>query len=251
MLLSSIFIRLTGVSSLTHFTTTQRAPPCYVTHYQHGIPGIPTDGKVFLLKNSDTGSQIYLVGTNHIEQTEKETEQNLRNPAENVNESWFSIFGCLNPIGRWYHSWRGVAIEECLKLNAKLIPIDRELGYFHIEFPWKTQFQRHIALWKYKSKEHLMEKGSRSYVREITRVERILVPELYKLFIEDRDKHMFIMLRRMEERLIVAVVGMGHMDGIELLWKRAEDGDDDQLLLATSENGGPPTGYSHLLELFA
>ncbi|KAI3871818.1 hypothetical protein MKW92_026298 [Papaver armeniacum] len=262
MLLSSVFIRLTGVSSLTHFTTTQSAPPCYrndETHYQHGIFGIPTDGKVVLLKNSNTGSQVYLVGTNHfckespqfvkkvniisysvkpqvvaIEQTKKETEKMLKNPrpeAEYVNESWFSMFvrSMKSPGDLGHKIWmfefnrkerqrqadgiiRGgefkVAIEECLKLNAKLVPIDRELG--------------HRALWKDKSKEHLMEKGSRSY---------------YKLFIEDRDKHMFTMLRRMEERLIVAVVGMGHMDGIELLWKRAEDGDDDKLLLATSENG--------------
>ncbi|KAI3877289.1 hypothetical protein MKX03_024224, partial [Papaver bracteatum] len=36
------------------------------THYQHGIPGIPTDGRVVLLKNSNNGAQIYLVGTVHI-----------------------------------------------------------------------------------------------------------------------------------------------------------------------------------------
>lgn len=32
------------------------------------------------------------------------------------------------------------------------------------------------------------------------------------------------------------------MDGIELLWRRAEDAGDDELLVATSENGGPLTG---------
>lgn len=46
----------------------------------------------------------------------------------------------------------------------------------------------------------------------------------------------------MEEKLIVAVVGRAHMDGIELLWKRAEDAGDDKLLFATSENGSPQTG---------
>ncbi|XP_026386979.1 probable receptor-like protein kinase At5g18500 [Papaver somniferum] len=33
------------------------------------------------------------------------------------------------------------------------------------------------------------------------------------------------------------------MDGIELLWKRAEDDDADKLLLAASENGCLQTGY--------
>ncbi|KAI3914184.1 hypothetical protein MKW92_002777, partial [Papaver armeniacum] len=47
----------------------------------------------------------------------------------------------------------------------------------------------------------------------------------FKVLIEDRDKHMFKELRRFQGK-IVAVVGMGHMDGIELLWKRAENGDD-------------------------
>ncbi|KAI3871809.1 hypothetical protein MKW92_026289 [Papaver armeniacum] len=43
------------------------------THYQHGIPGIPTDGKVVLLKNSNNGAQIYLVGTVHISEQSAET----------------------------------------------------------------------------------------------------------------------------------------------------------------------------------
>ncbi|KAI3934676.1 hypothetical protein MKX01_012216, partial [Papaver californicum] len=46
------------------------------------------------------------------------------------------------------------------------------------------------------------------------------------IFIE-RDILMFTKLRRLEEKLIVAVVGLGHMDGIELLWKYAEDVGDD------------------------
>ncbi|KAI3884167.1 hypothetical protein MKW92_016971, partial [Papaver armeniacum] len=49
----------------------------------------------------------------------------------------------------------------------------------------------------------------------------------FKVVVEDRDKHMFMELRRFEGK-IVAVVGIGHMDGIELLWERAENGDDCQ-----------------------
>ncbi|KAI3877281.1 hypothetical protein MKX03_024216 [Papaver bracteatum] len=43
------------------------------THYQHGIPGIPTDGKVVLLKNSNNGAQIYLIGTIHVSKQSAET----------------------------------------------------------------------------------------------------------------------------------------------------------------------------------
>ncbi|MCL7033346.1 hypothetical protein MKW94_013560 [Papaver nudicaule] len=297
-MLSSTFIRLIGVSTLTNSTTYQRAagfPPqssyhrIDQTHYQHGIPGIPTDGKVVLLKNSNTGSQVYLVGTCHvskespqlvkkvinsvkpdvvaIEQTNIEFEgrKSLKPVTVNVDEGWFRMFlRSVRSPGGLQHKInelrinikerqlqadgiiRGeefeVAIEECLKLKAKLVPIDREVGYFHIEIPWKVSFQRYMALRKEPSKEHLMEEGSRSYVRESTRVGRIHCPELYQLLIENRDKHMFTMLRRMEERLIVAVVGLGHMDGIELLWLRAEEAEDDKFLLAASENGRHQTG---------
>ncbi|KAI3878330.1 hypothetical protein MKX03_021790, partial [Papaver bracteatum] len=48
-------------------------------HYQHGIPGIPTDGKVVLLKNSKLGSEIYLVGTNHISKHSAETVKKVIN----------------------------------------------------------------------------------------------------------------------------------------------------------------------------
>ncbi|KAI3906832.1 hypothetical protein MKW92_010647 [Papaver armeniacum] len=50
-----------------------------VSHYQHGIPGIPTDGKVLLLKNSKLGSEVYLVGTNHISKQSAETVKKVIN----------------------------------------------------------------------------------------------------------------------------------------------------------------------------
>ncbi|XP_026449321.1 uncharacterized protein LOC113349562 isoform X2 [Papaver somniferum] len=50
-----------------------------VSHYQHGIPGIPTDGKVVLLKNSKLGSEAYLVGTNHISKHSAETVKKVIN----------------------------------------------------------------------------------------------------------------------------------------------------------------------------
>lgn len=53
MLLSSIFIGLIGVSTLRQ--QVHQSPPCY-----------RNDGKVNLLGSSSNGSQIYLVGTNHV-----------------------------------------------------------------------------------------------------------------------------------------------------------------------------------------
>ncbi|KAI3944237.1 hypothetical protein MKW98_016467 [Papaver atlanticum] len=47
--------------------------------YEHGIPGIPTDGKVVLLKNSKLGSEVYLVGTVHISEQSAETVRKVIN----------------------------------------------------------------------------------------------------------------------------------------------------------------------------
>ncbi|RZC90607.1 hypothetical protein C5167_029743 [Papaver somniferum] len=203
MLLSSIFIGLIGVSTLRQ--QVHQSPPCY-----------RNDGKVNLLGSSSNGSQIYLVGTNHIEQTKKEIEE---------PRNWRP--GGTSPAGRWHHL-RRVAIEECLQQKEKLIPIDRQLEDFHIFIPWEIHLQR--VLNKEKSNAHLMDDGSRSYVREITRVERMLVPGHRGVYVYNASK---------DGRETYSGSGW---DGIELLWKRAEDADDDKLLLATSETAGLQTG---------
>ncbi|RZC65890.1 hypothetical protein C5167_009580 [Papaver somniferum] len=64
----------------------------------------------------------------------------------------------------------------------------------------------------------------------------------HKAVTDDKDMHMFTRLRGIEKKLLLAVVGLGHIDGIELLWKCVEDADDDKFLQATSEKGDPPTG---------
>ncbi|MCL7029360.1 hypothetical protein MKW94_001820, partial [Papaver nudicaule] len=86
------------------------------SHYQHGIPRIPTDDKVVILQNSNNGAQVYLVGTCHfckespqlvkkvinsirpdaiaIEQP-KEVIEGLRRRnwgPVNANEDWFRMF---------------------------------------------------------------------------------------------------------------------------------------------------------------
>ncbi|KAI3899972.1 hypothetical protein MKW92_040463, partial [Papaver armeniacum] len=73
--MSSIFSHLIRVSLVSSFTTQrtsfyQPSPSSSTSsgkqdRYQHGIPGIPNDGKVVLLKNSSNGAQVYLVGTIH------------------------------------------------------------------------------------------------------------------------------------------------------------------------------------------
>ncbi|KAI3945682.1 hypothetical protein MKW98_022956, partial [Papaver atlanticum] len=65
---------ITNLRSIFH----QRSPSSNyaqleTSHYQHGIPGIPTDGKVVLLKNSCNGAQLYLTGTNHFSKQSAET----------------------------------------------------------------------------------------------------------------------------------------------------------------------------------
>ncbi|KAI3856208.1 hypothetical protein MKX03_027790, partial [Papaver bracteatum] len=82
--MSSIFSHLIRVSLVRSFTTQRTSfyqPSSSSSssgkhdHYQHGIPGIPNDGKVVLLQNSSNGSQLYLVGTVH---RYKETTQTVK-----------------------------------------------------------------------------------------------------------------------------------------------------------------------------
>ncbi|KAI3926156.1 hypothetical protein MKW98_028292, partial [Papaver atlanticum] len=79
--MSSAFSRLIRVPLIRSFTA-QRISYHQLSsfsgqhdHYQHGIPEIPSDGKVVLLKNSSNGSQVYLVGIIH---DYKETTQTVK-----------------------------------------------------------------------------------------------------------------------------------------------------------------------------
>ncbi|OVA16867.1 hypothetical protein BVC80_1231g15 [Macleaya cordata] len=79
--MSALFCRLIRVS-LKNFTTKRAGfSPSYSrliflhdhVKWCHGLPGIPNDGKVVRLKNSATGSELYLVGTCHFSQKSAET----------------------------------------------------------------------------------------------------------------------------------------------------------------------------------
>lgn len=50
-------------------------------------------------------------------------------------------------------------------------------------------------------------------------------PNLVQVLVHERDQYMFEQLRQMKGR-IVAVVGLGHLDGIERRWEKAESGMD-------------------------
>ncbi|KAI3877288.1 hypothetical protein MKX03_024223, partial [Papaver bracteatum] len=71
---SSIFNNLLRVSITNLVNGIPHKPFSYARdHYQHGIPGIPTDGKVVRLKNSYNGAQLYLIGTVHVSKKSAET----------------------------------------------------------------------------------------------------------------------------------------------------------------------------------
>ncbi|KAI3877286.1 hypothetical protein MKX03_024221, partial [Papaver bracteatum] len=74
---SSIYNKLLRVfknkSRKSHEQPSSSSAQDETSHYQHGIPGIPTDGKVVLLKNSNNGAQVYIVGTIHISKQSAET----------------------------------------------------------------------------------------------------------------------------------------------------------------------------------
>ncbi|RZC44180.1 hypothetical protein C5167_037126 [Papaver somniferum] len=75
-----------SITNLSHQSTQDET-----SHYQHGIPGIPTDGKVVLLKNSNNGAQIYLVGTVHIR---KESAEIVKKVIDNVTPDVVAVELC-------------------------------------------------------------------------------------------------------------------------------------------------------------
>ncbi|KAI3982650.1 hypothetical protein MKX01_031389 [Papaver californicum] len=135
-------------------------------------------------------------------------------------------------------------MEESLKVKAKLVPIGQGLDDIqeqldNFDIPLKILYQRCKAMntldqLKYLFRAFFSENGSRPYIREDNQFSRLILSEIHKVTVEGEDIVMFTSLRRMEERLIVAVVGIKHMDGIELLWKRAEANDDKQTLAKES-----------------
>ncbi|KAI3952249.1 hypothetical protein MKW98_005944, partial [Papaver atlanticum] len=214
-------------------------------HYQHGIPGIPTDGKVVLLKNSNNEAQIYLVGTVHIckqsVETVKKVEQCKKSATGIMNwkpedATFYKLFrksmrapgGLCRKFGTFFMDCQyrrmhadgifpglefKVAIEESFKVGARCFYIDQD-----------------INLWFTYDRVRNEVEDTRSCVQEMQSSLKKLRLEIFKVMVEDRDKFMFANLRSLQGK-VVAVVGMGHMDGIELLWRQAEEGDNSSVFI--------------------
>ncbi|KAI3926154.1 hypothetical protein MKW98_028290 [Papaver atlanticum] len=282
--MSSIFSHLIRVSLVSSFTTQRTSfyqPSSSSSstssgkhdHYQHGIPGIPSDGKVVLLKNSSTGAQVYLVGTIHyykestqivkkvinyvkpdtiaVELCESRAKQLLE--LRSVDDNLYTLYlgskrargGLSTKVGMFVrnllHLWRGeilapncefwVAMEEASRVGAGCFFIDQDEDVtdeqlFNLVRSSESICQSHKRVIKADRKKK-EEDYTRSPYQELNSYWKDVSPETFKVIVEDRDKHMFMELRRFQGK-IVAVVGIGHMDGIELLWERAENGEDWQ-----------------------
>ncbi|KAI3914185.1 hypothetical protein MKW92_002778, partial [Papaver armeniacum] len=151
--MSSIFSHLIRVSLVSSFTTQRTnfyqksSSSGQPDHYQHGIPGIPSDGKVVLLKNSSNGSQVYLVGTVHYS---KESTQTVKKVINYVKPDTIAVELCERRAMQC-REWRseddnlytlyleskraqgglstkvGMFIRNCLRLwRGEVIPLNHE-----------------------------------------------------------------------------------------------------------------------------
>ncbi|MCL7024608.1 hypothetical protein MKW94_023742 [Papaver nudicaule] len=234
--------------------------------YQHGIPGIPTDGKVALLKNSKLKSLVYLIGTVHISKQSAETVKKVINYVKpdvvavelcreravgimttslkddvtlldmlygSMMVPWgLSMKIAIFALGCWDRQLRAkgilqglefkVAIQESSRVGARCVLIDQDWNVTYNKvskvFSWGLLWNSLLA--DYKDIEY-----TRSSVKEMTSLSTKHYPEFEKVLVDDRDKFMFEGIRSFEKK-VVAVVGMAHMDGIELLWKQAEEAEN-------------------------
>ncbi|KAI3871814.1 hypothetical protein MKW92_026294 [Papaver armeniacum] len=119
-----------------------------------------------------------------------------------------------------------VAIEESSRVGASCFYIDQDINVTYqqlskvpsFDLLWKAYCDSEISVLT----DFAHGKYTRSFVREISGKQKKRCPEMSKVIIEDRDKFMHSNLRNFQGK-VVAVVGMAHMDGIELLWKLAEE----------------------------
>ncbi|KAI3945691.1 hypothetical protein MKW98_022965 [Papaver atlanticum] len=149
-------------------------------------------------------------------------------------------------VSCWYHRLHAggifpglefkVAMEESSRVGATCVYIDQDHNVTHQQL---SKVSSYGLLWKaYTRLRDEVKKSrqmidfingdyTRSNVQEIVSILKIICPKITEVMIENRDKFMFTNLRSFQGK-IVAVVGMAHMDGIELLWKLAEEDDSNQ-----------------------
>jgi len=119
------------------------------------------------------------------------------------------------------------AVEEAQRLNAKLIlgdiPVEQTIAglkrvpitklFTIMSDPTLVAHLKSLNI----GLSNIDDLLDRKIVREMRKLQKF-IPELYETLIQNRDEFMFNQLRTCGGNRIVAVVGMGHMDGIEQLW---------------------------------
>ncbi|XP_026413104.1 traB domain-containing protein-like [Papaver somniferum] len=206
------------------------------SHYQHGIPGIPTDGKVVLLKNSKLKSNVYLVGTNHMSKESADTVKKVINyvrpnavaielceqradlkNSETEDVNLFKVFcNCMLRPGKLPMKIHLFA-EACWKLRLQAACIDSGLEFkvamqeaskirarcFFIDEDIDVTYEKMskvfswVLLW-----EHLFAEVdyTRASLREDKANEKKQYPEFMKVVDDDREKFMFEKIRTIRKK---------------------------------------------------
>ncbi|XP_026393144.1 uncharacterized protein LOC113288343 isoform X2 [Papaver somniferum] len=126
--------------------------------------------------------------------------------------------------------YQRVAMEESSRVGARCFYIDQDINVTLQQFSKVSSFYWLGFIISDRDKVEY----ARSSVQEIQNTSKKLRPDLFKVMVEDRDKFMFTNLRSFQGK-VVAVVGMGHMDGIELLWRRVEEDDNSSVFITVIE----------------
>lgn len=125
-----------------------------------------------------------------------------------------------------------VAVKECKRLQAQLCLIDEEIEVTIAKLIDALSFSVILRLFKAgKRIQEIIGKvelidaidmfSERNFARKLVNIFKSECPEIARVLITHRDKVMFEHLRKCEGK-IVGLVGMGHMDGIEQMWKNIE-----------------------------
>ncbi|KAI3945694.1 hypothetical protein MKW98_022968 [Papaver atlanticum] len=124
-----------------------------------------------------------------------------------------------------------VAIKESIRVKARCAYIDQDIDVMLQNFIKASPLELFRNAYNTRVREVNGEGCTRSSVWkmqsgiELKKATQETLLFTFKVMTEDRDMLMFTKLRGFEGK-VVAVVGMGHMDGIERLWMRAEEDDN-------------------------
>lgn len=183
-----------------HHSHVRGSNPAFERRGMHSS-SIPEDASVVYLRNGENGADVYLVGTCHV--SEKSAQQ-----------------------------VKQVALEECKRMEAQLLLIDDDIEVTIGKLVDVLSFSVVLRLFKAGTRleemvgnvalEDAIESFSeRGFARKVMEIMTIESPEIMKVLITHRDQVMFKHLRSCQGK-VVGVVGMGHMDGIEKMWKDAD-----------------------------